>query len=150
MKNAIACVSPKSKTVVNITSLNNRISCVAGIPIFGFKKYWQIFFNFLELNTRPTFKQFFQAKTVNAEKKSYYQQCYVKITRDFHKQAMMKQKIYENKLTSRSGMDYSPGIQFETSISNMDEEKSLTTSNQTKESNHKQQKQCWCGSIKKL
>ena len=68
----------------------------------------------------PTFKQFLQAKTVNAEKNIYYQQYNVKIMIAFHKQAMMKQKIYENILARRSGMDYSPVICFETSIFNME------------------------------
>ena len=42
-------------------------------------------------------------------------------------------------------MDYSPGIQFQTILINMDESKSLTTSNQPE---NKQQKRCQCGSIK--
>ena len=45
--------------------LNNRISCVVGISIFGFKKYWQTVFNLMELNMSPTSKQFLQSKTVN-------------------------------------------------------------------------------------
>ena len=49
-------------------SLNNSISCVVGISIFGFKKYWQAFFNFIELNNIPSFLKFLQDETVNAEK----------------------------------------------------------------------------------
>ena len=48
-------------------------------------------------------------------------------------------------LASRSGMDYSPGIQFETSLVNTKEAKELTKNNQPET---KQQKQCRCGSIK--
>ena len=44
-------------------------------------------------------------------------------------------------------MDYIPGIQFQTSIINMEEAKELTTSNQP---GKKQQKRCWCSSIKHL
>ena len=84
-----------------------------------------------------------QAETLNAKKnKSYYQQYDVKRLRAFHKQAMMKQQIYDNMLARQSGMDYSKGIQFQTSIVNMEEAKELTMNNQ--------QKRCWCGSIKHL
>ena len=41
----------------------------------------------------------------------------------------MKQKIYNNILVRRSGMDYSPGIRFEIVLVSVDEEKSLTKSN---------------------
>ena len=65
----------------------------------------------MEIQTTQTFKQFLQAETLNAEKKnSYYQRYNVKQLRSFHKQAMMKQNIYENMLASKSGMNYSPGI----------------------------------------
>ena len=37
--------------------------------------------------------------------------------RSFHKQAMMKQKIYENILARQSGVDYSPRIRFEKLLS---------------------------------
>ena len=69
MKNVIAYVVPKNKTMVHIMSLNNRISCVVGISIFGFKIYWKRVFNFMEIKTTPTFKQFLQAETLNAKKK---------------------------------------------------------------------------------
>ena len=92
----------KNKTMTHSMKLNNTIICVVGISVFGFKKYWQRFFNFMELNMSPTFKQILQAETDNADKKAYYQQYNVKRTRYFHKQAMMKQKIYENILASKS------------------------------------------------
>ena len=112
-------------------SLNFRILCIVEISIFGFKKYWQRVFNFLELNMSSTFKQFLQTKIDHSEKnKSYYQQYYVKRTRAFHKQEMTKQKIYKNMLVKQSGMDYSPGIRFQKSLVNMDEEKSFTKNNQ--------------------
>ena len=44
-------------------------------------------------------------------------------------------------------MEYSPGIQFQTSLINMEEAKELTMSNQPEK---KQQNWCWCGSIKHL
>ena len=111
--------------------LKNRISSVVGIPIFGFNKYWKRLFNFIEIKITPTFKLFLQSETFNSERnKSYYQRYDVKILRAFHKQEMIKQKIYENILARKSGMDYSPGIQFQTNIINMDKAKSLTMKNQ--------------------
>ena len=68
MNNAIEYLASKNKTMAHITSLKNRIYCVAGISIFGFKKYWHTVFNLMELNMIPTFKQFSQDETVNAEK----------------------------------------------------------------------------------
>ena len=58
--------------MAHIMSLNSGTSCVMGIYIFRFKKYWQTVFNLLELNMSPTFKQYLQSETVNPEKKSYY------------------------------------------------------------------------------
>ena len=82
------------------------------------------------LNMSPTFKQFLQAKKVNAEKNiSYYQQYDVKIMRAFLKQEMMEQQIYDNILVKQSEMHYSPIICLKTSLVNMDEAKSLTMSN---------------------
>ena len=79
LNNMIAYVAPKNKTVVHSMSLNNRISCVVGISIFGFKTYWKQVFDLMEIQTTQTSKQFFQAKTLNAEKnKSYYQRYDVK------------------------------------------------------------------------
>ena len=67
----------------------------------------------MEIKKISTFKQFLPAGILNDEKnKSYYQQYDVKIMLAFHKQAMIKQQIYENILARRSGMDYSPGINF--------------------------------------
>ena len=71
MNNAIDYVAPKNKTIAHIMSLNNRILCVVGIYILGFKKYWQIVFNLMELNISPTFKQFLQSKTDNGDKKNH-------------------------------------------------------------------------------
>ena len=99
----------------------------------------------------PTFKHLLQSETVKYKNnKSYYQQYDVKIMGAFHNQAMMKHKIYENILTRKMGMYYSPVIHFETIIVNMDEAKALTKSNQPEKSNAKQQKWCRCGSIKHL
>ena len=44
-------------------------------------------------------------------------------------------------------MDYSPGIQFQTSLINMEESKEITMRNQPEK---KQQNRCRCGSIKHL
>ena len=73
--NAISYIAPKNKTMAQKVSINNRISCVVVISIFGFNKYWQTLFNLMGLNMSPTPKQSFQSKTVNSEKnKAYYQQ----------------------------------------------------------------------------
>ena len=124
MNNVIAYVVPKNKTMVHSMSLNNRISCVVGIYIVGFNAYWKQVFYLMEIQTTQTFKQFLQSKPLNAKKnKIYYQRYDIKLLRTFHNQAMMKQQIYENMLARRSGMDYSPGIQFQTSLVNMEEVK---------------------------
>ena len=61
-----------------------------------------------------TFKQFLQAETLNARKnKSYYQRYDANRLRAFHKQAMIKQQIYDNMLASQSGVVYSQGLQFQ-------------------------------------
>ena len=97
----------------------------------------------MEIQTSSTFENFLQAETLNAKKnKSYYQRYNVKRLRAVHKQAIIKQQIYDNMLARRSGMDYSQGIQFQTSLVNMEEAKGLTISNQ--------QNQWKCGSIKHL
>ena len=141
--NMIAYVAPKNKTMAHIMSLNNRISCVVGISIFGFKTYWKQVFDFMEIQKSSTFEQFLQAETLNSKNnKSYYQRYDVNRLRAFHKQAMIKQHIYDNMLARRSGMDYSQGIQFQTSLVNMEEAKGITMNNQ--------QKQCKCGSVKHL
>ena len=90
-----------------------------------------------------TFEQFLQAETLNTKKnKSYYQRYDVKRLRAIHKQAMIKQQIYNNMLARRSGVYYSQGIQFQTSLVNMEEAKGLSMNNQ--------QKQCKYGSVKHL
>ena len=92
----------------------------------------------MEIKTTPTFKQFLQAKTLNAKKnKSYYQQYNVKIMRAFHRKEMIKQQIHKNILARWSGMNYSPGIQFQTSLVNMDEAKALTMNNKPGKSTDK-------------
>ena len=50
-------------------------------------------------------------------------------------------------IARKSGMDYIPGIQFQTSFINMEEAKELTMRNQPEK---KQRKCCRCGSIKNL
>ena len=51
----------KTNTMAHSISLNNRISCVVGISIFGFKTYWKQVFDLMEIQTTQTFKQFLQA-----------------------------------------------------------------------------------------
>ena len=58
MNNVIAYVAPKNKTMAHRMILNNRISCVVGISIFGFNTYWEKVFNLTEMQTSSTFKQF--------------------------------------------------------------------------------------------
>ena len=85
----------------------------------------------MEIKTSSTFEHFLQAETLIANKNtSYYQQYELKRLRAFHKQAMIKQQIYDNMLARRSGMNYSQGIQFQTSIINVEEAKELTMNNQ--------------------
>ena len=94
----------------------------------------------MEIQTTQTFERFLQAETLNAKNnKSYYQWHNVKQMIAIHNQAMMKQNIYDNMLARRSEMEYSPGIQFQTSIINMEEGKELTMSNQLEK---KEQKRC--------
>ena len=100
-------------------------------------------FGLMEIQTSSTFEQFLQAETPNTNNnKSYYQRYDVKQLRVFHKQAMIKQQIYDNMIASRSGMDYSQDIQFQTSLVIMEEAKEITMNNQ--------QKRCRCGSVKHL
>ena len=78
----------------------------------------------MEIKSTPNIKQLLQAETLNAKKnKSYYQRYDVKQLIACHKQAMTKQQIYENMLVSWSGVDYSPGIQFQKSLINREEAK---------------------------
>ena len=51
MDNVIAYVAPKNKTMAHIMSLNNRVSCVVGMSIFGFKTYWKQVFDLMEIQT---------------------------------------------------------------------------------------------------
>ena len=143
MNNLIAYVVQKNKTMAHSMSLNNRISCVVGISIFGFKTYWKQVFDLMEIQTSSTFEHFLQAETLKAKKnKSYYQGYDVKQLIAFHKQAMIKQQIYDNMFARQSGMDYSQGIHFQTSLVNTEEAKGLTMNNQ--------QKHCKCGPVKHL
>ena len=133
MNNVIAYVAPKIRTMAHSMSLNNRISCVVGISIFGFKTYWKQVFDLMDIQTISTFVQFLQAETLNAKKnKSYYQRYDVKRLRAFHKQAMTKQQIYDNILARRSGINYSQGIHFQKILINMEEAKELIINNQQK------------------
>ena len=68
MNNVIAYVAPKKKTMAHSMRLNNRISCVVGISIFGFKTYWKRVFALVEIQTTPTFEHFLQEETLNAKK----------------------------------------------------------------------------------
>ena len=129
ISNVIAYVASKNNTMAHSIRLNNMISCVVGIYIFGFKTHWKRVFNFMETKTTPTFIQFLQAKKINSNKnKSYYQQYDLKIMRDFHKQTMII-FLNNNILANQSGMDYSPGIHFQKRIVNMDEAKALIMNN---------------------
>ena len=120
INNVIAYVAPKKKTMAHSMSLNNRILCIVGISIFGFKKYWEHVFNLMDIKTKPTLTDFLQAETLNADKKKTYYQWYdVKRLKAFNKQAIIKQQVYDNMLARRSGMDYSAVILFQTSIINM-------------------------------
>ena len=49
MENVIAYVATKNKTMAHSISLNNRILCVVGIYIFGFKTYWKRVFSLMEI-----------------------------------------------------------------------------------------------------
>ena len=129
--------------MAHIMSLNNRVSCVVGISIFGFKTYWKQVLDLMEIQTMSTFEPVLQSETLNAKKNwSYYQQYDVKRLRAFHKQEKIKQQIHDNMLARRSGVDYSQGFKFQTSLINMEESKELIMNNQ--------QKRCRGGSIKHL
>ena len=84
----------------------------------------------MEIQTSWTFEHFLQAETTNANKNnSCYQQYDAKQLRAFHKQAIIKQKIYNNMLARLRGMDYSQVKQFQTGLLNMEEAKELTIKN---------------------
>ena len=93
-------------------------------------------------------KNVLQSETLNANKnKSYYQLYDVNWLRAFHKQAIIKQQIYDNMLARRSGVDYSQGMQFHTNLINMEEAQEVTINNQTGKN---QQKRCWCVSLQDI
>ena len=71
MNNVIAYVAPKNKTMTYRMSLNNKISCVVGISIFGFKTYWEKVFNLMEIKTTLTFKNLLESETLNADKTQF-------------------------------------------------------------------------------
>ena len=88
-------------------------------------------FNLIDIKTTPTFKEFLQAKPLKSKREnSYYQQYDVKILIALHKQAVIEQHIYKNILSRRIVIDYSPGMQFQKSIINMNKEVALTMNNQ--------------------
>ena len=58
----------KNKTMEHSMSLKYMIYYVVIISIFGFKKYWEQVFNFIDIKTMPTSKQFLQSETLNAKK----------------------------------------------------------------------------------
>ena len=60
---------------------------------------------------------------------------------------MIKPKKYKNIIARRSGMDNSPGVQIQTSLIDMDDAETFTTSNQTEKN---QQKRFRCGSLEDL
>ena len=68
MNNVIAYVIPKDNIMAHIMSLNNMISCVVGISIFGLKTYWKQVFDYMEIQATPTFKYFLQSKTLNSKR----------------------------------------------------------------------------------
>ena len=49
MNNVIAYVALKKKTMAHSMIINNMISCVVGISIFGFKTYWKQVFNLIDI-----------------------------------------------------------------------------------------------------
>ena len=68
MNNVIAYAAPQNKTMSYSVSLNNRISYVVGISIFGFKTYWKRVFTFTKIQKTSTFEQLFQSETLNTKK----------------------------------------------------------------------------------
>ena len=66
MENVISYVASKNKTMAHIMILNDRISCVVVIFIFGFKTYWEKVFYLMEIQTTQTLKYSLQDETFNA------------------------------------------------------------------------------------
>ena len=62
---------------------------------------------------------------------------------------MIKKQIYKNIIARKSGKDYSPGMQFQTSITNVDKAKALTMNNQPGKLTDKR-KRNWCVSLDHL
>ena len=58
----------KKKTMAHSMSLNNEISFVVGIYIFGFNTYCKRVLYLMEIKTIPTFKHLLQYKKDNDEK----------------------------------------------------------------------------------
>ena len=136
--------------VVHRINLNNSISCVVGISILGFNKYWKAFLNLMDLNLSPTFKQFLQFETVNSEKKII----------------LSTMQCKKNESLPQTGNDETENMREHTCKENWYGLQSMHTSwknpcryrriksthqeQSTKKSNQKQQIRCWCGSIKHL
>ena len=57
----------RNKKIVHRMSLNDRISWVMGISIFGFMTYRKQVFALMEIQTTPIFEQFLKAETLNSE-----------------------------------------------------------------------------------
>ena len=51
---------------------NSRVYCLMRIYIFGFDKYWQTVFAFMDLDMIPTSKQLLQAETIYSNKNKAY------------------------------------------------------------------------------
>ena len=94
-------------------SLNNRISCVVEISIFGFNKYWHTVFNFMGINVSPTFKQFLRAK--NSQR--------------WEKQSILSMiQCKNNESLPKAGDDKTENIREHTCEVNWDELQSINTS----------------------
>ena len=90
--------------------LNNIISCVVGISIFGFKKYWQTVFNLNELKMSPTFKLFLKAKKVNTGNKIILSMIRFKNNERFPQAGNDETENIQKKIVRQSGKDYRPGM----------------------------------------
>ena len=70
MNNLIAYAVQQNNTMTHSMSLNNRISCVVGIFIFGFKTYWQRVFNLVELK-KTNLQTVITRQKLNTDKNDY-------------------------------------------------------------------------------
>ena len=61
MNNAIKYVTPKNNTMAHSMILNIKTFYVVGIYTFGFHKYCQTVFDFMDIYISPTFKQLLKA-----------------------------------------------------------------------------------------